>query len=310
MRIVFAGTPGFAVQVLDALVAAPGMELVGVVSQPDRRAGRGMRLTPSPVKVRATELGLDCITPSSLRTDAQALDWLRARRPDFLVVVAFGMLLPKPWLDSPRIAPINVHASLLPRWRGAAPIERAMLAGDERTGVSIMHMDEGLDTGPVYASRALAISAEMTGSELWDRLARMGGELLVETLPRIASGLAPQPQPEVGACYAPKVRNEERCIRWEEPAWLVDRRVRCFAPRPGARCRLEGRWLKVLAGKVVDIPDKAVPGSVLRADSSLVVACGKGGAYAIERVQPEGKKAMSVADFLRGYAVRPGQLLA
>jgi len=307
MRIVFAGTPEFAVRALDALVAAPDMEVVGVVSQPDRRAGRGMRLTPSPVKARAGELGLACITPTSLREDRDALAWLQDKRADFLVVIAFGMLLPETWLSAPAIAPVNVHASLLPRWRGAAPIERAMLAGDARTGVCIMHMDQGLDTGPLYACRTCPIEAHTTGLELRNRLAEIGAELLVQTLPRIAAGLRPTPQADEGVCYATKLGPEDRCISWQETAARIDRRVRCFAPRPGARCRLGGRWLKVLAGRVLaDRHTTCTPGTILQADGTLVLACGQGTVYAIERVQPEGRQAMDVTDFLRGRPLRSG----
>ena len=309
MRIVFAGTPAFSVRTLDALLAAEGMDVVGVVSQPDRRAGRGMKLTPSPVKQRALEAGIDVITPSSLKGDEAALQWLQQKQADMLVVVAFGMLLPASWLQAPRIAPVNVHASLLPRWRGAAPIERALLAGDEETGVCIMHMEEGLDTGGIYACRRMAIDAQMTGARLWQALADMGAELLVETLPKIMHGLQPTPQPAEGVTYAAKLRNEERCIRWTEPARQVDRVVRCFSPRPGARCRAEGRWLKVLAGSIVDTRVKHAPGTVLLEDGALQVVCGDGLLYRIEQLQPEGRKAMSAADYLRGTPLTGGVVL-
>lgn len=312
IRVVFAGTPGFSVPCLNALMASPDVEVVGVVSQPDRRAGRGMKLMPSPVKQAAIEYGLDVLTPERLvgdgRPDERALQWLQEKRPDVLVVVAFGMILPRAWLQAPRIAPINVHASLLPRWRGAAPIERAMLAGDEKTGVCIMHMEEGLDTGPVYARREISITPDMLGQDLWHALSKLGAELLVEVLPGIVAGdIKPVPQPEDGVCYAQKIRNEERVIDWSRPAMLVDRQVRCFAPKPGARTRLNGRWLKVIAGSVVQKHAlKAEPGTIVCADDALVIACGDSSAYRIGQVQPEGKKPMSAADFLRGAHLSRG----
>ncbi len=300
MRIVFAGTPAFSVQTLDALLAAEGMDVVGVVSQPDRRAGRGMKLTPSPIKKRALEAGIDVITPLSLKGNDEALQWLQQKQADFLVLVAFGMLLPPSWLQAARLAPVNVHASLLPRWRGAAPIERALLAGDLETGVCIMHMEEGLDTGGIYACRKIAIDEHITGAELWAALADMGAGLLVETLPNIAQGLQPTPQATEGVTYAAKLRNDERCIRWTEPAVHVDRLVRCFSPRPGARCKAGGRWLKIISGTVVDAHVEFAPGTVLTEGSMMRVVCGDGSLYRIEQLQPEGKKAMSAADYLRG----------
>jgi len=309
MRIVFAGTPTFSVQTLDALLRAEDMELVGVVSQPDRRAGRGMKLTPSPVKQRAIEAGIDVITPSSLKDHADALQWLQQKQADFLVVVAFGMLLPPAWLNAAKIAPVNVHASLLPRWRGAAPIERALLAGDHETGVCIMHMEEGLDTGGIYACRRLTIDAGMTGAQLWSMLAEMGAGLLVETLPEIAHGLQPTPQPTEGVTYAAKLSNDDRCIRWTEAAVNVDRLVRCFSPRPGARCKAGNHWLKVLSGRIVDTHLALPPGTVLTEGGIMQVVCGDGLLYRIGKLQPEGRKAMNAEDYLRGVSFADGFVL-
>ncbi|MDQ6971791.1 MAG: methionyl-tRNA formyltransferase, partial [Mariprofundaceae bacterium] len=182
MRVVFAGTPAFSVPCLKALLATPGVELVGAVSQPDRRSGRGMRMTPSPVKQAALDAGIPVLSSERLRDNPEALAWLQQGQPDVLVVVAFGMILPLEWLQTPRIAPVNVHASLLPRWRGAAPIERALLAGDAQTGVSIMHMEEGLDTGGVYAAQQLPIGPQSTGAQLWGELSSLGAKLLVGSL--------------------------------------------------------------------------------------------------------------------------------
>ena len=308
MRLVFAGTPAFSVPCLEALLKVPDTDVVGVVSQPDRPAGRGMRLTPSPVKQAALDATCDVITPQKLRGDVEALSWLKERQPDVLVVVAFGMMLPVEWLEAPRIAPLNVHASLLPRWRGAAPIERALLAGDAETGVCIMHMEQGLDTGGVYAVRSLPIGPSTTGASLWAELSQMGAELLVESLPGIASGaLQPVPQDETQTTYAAKLTNEERIIDWSADASQVDRQVRCFSPRPGARTMLDGKWLKVLRGEACRGHTTLPPGSV--ASSELSVACGNGTIFRLLEVQPEGKKAMPAADFLRGRPLAKGDAL-
>jgi methionyl-tRNA formyltransferase len=313
LRIVFAGTPGFSVPCLEALLEADGIDVVGVVTQPDRRSGRGMKLTPSPVKQAALAAGIDVITPQRLRGDDdeadEALAWLRDKQADMLVVVAFGMILPPSWLQGVRIAPVNVHASLLPRWRGAAPIERSLLAGDAETGVCIMQMEEGLDTGGVYAYRRLPITADTTGADLWAALAPMGAELLVETLPRIAAGLQPTPQPADGVTYAKKITNDERIVDWQRGADEIDRLVRCFSPRPGARTRLGGKWLKLIAGRPLAGSHDRPAGSVLAIADGLDVACGDGSVYRVERLQPEGKQAMAAADFLRGAQLGIGDSL-
>ena len=308
LRVVFAGTPGFSVPCLRALLAADGIEVTGVLSQPDRRSGRGMRLNPSPVKQAALDAGLDVLTPEHLRGNTNALDWLQRQQPDFLVVVAFGMILPRDWLSAPRIAPVNVHASLLPRWRGAAPIERALLAGDNETGVCIMHMEEGLDTGGVYACVKTPITAATTGADLWAQLADMGADLLCDCLPKIARGaIKVNPQDEAKATYAAKVQNGDREIDWTQAAAQVDRVVRCFSPRPGARTRLDGRWLKILAGEVVEACVDAPAGSIVGED--FCVACGDGGLYRVLRVQAEGKKPMDAASFQCGRRMQPGEML-
>jgi methionyl-tRNA formyltransferase len=308
MRIVFAGTPGFSVPCLQALSNADGMEVVGVVSQPDRRAGRGMRLVPSPVKQTALEAGIDVMTPENLRNNAEALAWLESKHADMLVVVAFGMILPKSWLNAPAIAPVNVHASLLPRWRGAAPIERALLAGDTETGVCIMHMEEGLDTGGIYALQRLPITQVTTGPDLWAALAPMGAQLLVDTLPKIAAGLLKiVPQDDAKATYATKLSPDERIIDWRLPADVIDRQVRCFSPKPGARTCLNGKWLKIIRGTPLQDGIIRKPGTLAHTDS-LDVACSDGSLYRVLDVQPEGKKAMSAEAFLRGNPIRSGQM--
>ncbi len=313
MRIVFAGTPGFSVPCLDALLADDDFEVVGVVSQPDRRSGRGMKLTPSPVKQWALDAGLDVLTPDRLRDNSEALNWLLDKQADVLVVVAFGMILPPAWLAAPRIAPINVHASLLPRWRGAAPIERALLAGDDETGVCIMHMEQGLDTGGVYAVQRVSIGASLTGAALWSSLSALGAGLLVETLPKIADGaLQAVAQDDALATYAAKLDSSERIIDWTAGAAQVDRQVRCFSPRPGARTRLDGKWLKVLSGEVCGgktSSEKTAcpPGTVVGDD--FRVACGDGSLYRVLNVQPEGKKAMDAASFQCGRRMKEGEVL-
>lgn len=309
LRVVFAGTPGFSVSCLQALLAAEGIEVVGVVSQPDRPAGRGMKLTASPVKKAALEAGIDVITPEKLRGNDEALAWLQARQCDVLVVVAFGMILPKSWLDAPRIAPVNVHASLLPRWRGAAPIERALLAGDSETGVGIMHMEEGLDTGGVYAESRIAITGETTGAELWEKLAAMGAALLVDTLPKLVEGaLTLVAQDEARVTYAAKLKNEERIIDWRMPAAQIDRYVRCFTPRPGMRTQVNGKWLKVIRGEVLTGSTGHAPGT-LAGGKQFDIACGEGSLYRLLEVQPEGKQAMAAEAFLRGAQLSQGQVI-
>ena len=310
MRVVFAGTPGFSVPCLQALIAADGIDVIGVVSQPDRKAGRGMKLTPSAVKQAAIDAGIDVITPEKLRSNEEALSWLKGKACDVLVVVAFGMILPKSWLDAPAIAPVNVHASLLPRWRGAAPIERSLLAGDAETGVCIMQMEEGLDTGGIYACKTLPITDTTIGSDLWFALSPLGAELLVETLPKIAAGLQPAPQPEEGITYAKKISNEERIIDWSKPAAEIDRLVRCFSPRPGVRTQMRGKWLKLIAGEVLsDDSDALSPGQVVSLSEGLDIACAVGSIYRVTELQPEGKKAMSAVDFLRGAQLNVGDQL-
>jgi len=309
MRIVFAGTPGFSVPCLSALIEDEDMDVVGVVSQPDRKSGRGMKLTPSAVKQAALDAGIDVITPESLRDNAEALAWLEAKCADVLVVVAFGMILPKTWLNAVSIAPVNVHASLLPRWRGAAPIERSLLAGDRETGVCIMQMEEGLDTGGIYARRTLAITDHTTGADLWFALAPMGAALLLETLPKIGAGLQPEPQAQDGVTYAHKISNEERIIDWHNSAAEIDRLVRCFSPRPGVRTRCKGRWLKLIAGVVLSKTQQADTGTVVGTSDGLDIACADGSVYRITELQPEGKKAMPASDFLRGAQIQTNDVL-
>lgn len=309
VRVVFAGTPSFSVGCLNALLADDGVEVVGVVSQPDRKSGRGMKLQPSPVKQAAMAADIDVITPNALRDNDEALHWLQQKNCDILVVVAFGMILPVSWLETPKVAPVNVHASLLPRWRGAAPIERALLAGDAETGVDIMQMEEGLDTGGIYLEKRIPITAESTGASLWAELEVLGAKALMEAIFDIASGrLKAKAQQESGLTYAKKISNDERMIDWSLDAAYIERLVRCYSPKPGVRTSFKGKMLKVIAGEVLPASSKAAAGEVTGIGDGLDLSCGHGG-YRITQIQPEGKKVMAVADFLRGAAIKEGDVL-
>ena len=301
IRIAFAGTPAFSVPALDALAAA-GHSIAAVYCQPDRPAGRGRTVEPGPVKRRALELGLPVEQPSTLR-DPASVARLASHRPDLVVVVAYGLILPQAVLDVPRLGCLNIHASLLPRWRGAAPIQRALLAGDARTGVVIMKMDAGLDTGPMLLVRETAIEPAETGGDLHDRLSRMGAEAVVEAVDGWAGGrLAPVPQPDEGVTYAAKIAKQEAVIDWTRPAAGIDRQVRAFNPWPVAETTWRGRQLRIWSGRPVDVPTAgAVPGGVIDRDRDrLVVATGVG-AYEITRVQLAGRNALPATEFLRAH---------
>ncbi len=311
IKVVFAGTPAFSVGCLDALMAADEVDVVGVVSQPDRKSGRGMKLTPSPVKKAALAAGIDVITPEKLRDNDEALQWLKEKDCDVLVVVAFGMILPVSWLKTPKVAPINVHASLLPRWRGAAPIERALLAGDSETGVCIMQMEEGLDTGGIYLEKRIPITPESTGHALWSELEILGAQALIESLPKIVSGeLQAKPQDEDGVTYAKKITNDERVVDWTLDAEYIERLVRCFTPKPGVRTSYQGKMLKIIAGEVLSGSKQQSVGVVVDVKQGLDVSCVNGQIYRITQIQPEGKKAMNAADYLRGTQIKIGEVLA
>ena len=258
-RIVYAGTPEFAVPALAALIAT-GRAPVAVYTQPDRPAGRGRRLTASPVKQLAQEAGIPVVQPPSLKP-AEAQAELAALAPDLMVVAAYGLILPRAVLSLPPLGGLNIHASLLPRWRGAAPIQRAILAGDTETGVCLMRMEPGLDTGPVFACGHLHLEADATAASVHDRLATMGADLLVERLDAILDGsLAPRPQSEQGVLYAHKIDKGEAWIDWVESALAIDRRVRAFNPWPVAQTGFDGRVLRVHAAR--PLPGEAVPGDI------------------------------------------------
>lgn len=291
MRIVFMGTPVFSVAALKALVGA-GHEIVCAYTQPPRPAGRGKKEQPSPVQARAEALGIPVRHPISLKT-AEAQAEFAALGADVAVVVAYGLILPQAILDAPRHGCLNIHASRLPRWRGAAPIHRAIMAGDAETGVCIMQMEAGLDTGPVLLRKVTAIGAEETTGELHDRLAAIGAEAIVEALARLRE-LTPEVQPEEGVTYAAKIDKAEARIDWARPAAEVARLICGLSPFPGAWCDVVGGRVKFHGARVV--AGKGAPGEVI---SGFTVACGEG-AVEITRVQREGKKAMAADEVLRG----------
>lgn len=291
-RLVFAGTPAFAVPSLEALIES-GMPPRLVLTQPDRPAGRGRKLEAGPVKRRARAAGIPVAQPATLINKEKTKETpgeLAELEPDAIVVVAYGLLLPREIIELPRAGCINVHASLLPRWRGAAPVEAALLAGDAETGVSLMRMDEGLDTGPVYAQTRLRIGEAETTGELKERLAGLGARLLVERLPEILQGrLAPAPQDAAAASYAPKVKREDARLDWALPAVQLARRVRAYHPDPGARFELGDETVKCRAAAAVEGP-AAEPGTVLavpgRAGEGLDIACGDGVLRVLEVQRP------------------------
>ena len=299
LRIIFAGTPDFSVPSLEALLAA-GQDVVAVYTQPDRPAGRGRKLTPSPVKAAALAQGLPVFQPPTLRNEGAVAD-LRALAADLMVVVAYGLLLPQAVLDAPRLGCVNVHASLLPRWRGAAPIQRALLAGDGESGVTIMRMAAGLDTGPMYLLRPLAIAPRETGGGLSDKLATLGAQALVEALPGIADGsLIPVPQDDDLANYAHKLTKAEAEVDWSRPAVEIDRLIRAFDPWPVAQTSLEGVSLRLWGSELTDLipPPAALPGQVLAAGKGGIEVSTGAGVLRLTRLQPPGKRPMSAAEFL------------
>ena len=316
MRVVYAGTPEFARVALAALQAA-GFEIPLVLTQPDRPAGRGMKLQASPVKQFAEAQGWPVAQPRSLRLDgkypedaAAARDALIAVQADVMVVAAYGLILPQWVLQLPRLGCMNIHASLLPRWRGAAPIHRAIEAGDVNTGVTIMQMDEGLDTGDMLLTESLAIGEDST-AQLHDRLAEMGGRLIVDALRLAAAGgLRPQPQPAEGVTYAHKIEKAEAPIDWTLPAAAIVRRLRAFDPFPGAVAQLGDDTLKCWAGHVHTDAAQAAPGTVLAAGPSGIVVAAGDGAVVLTALQRAGGKRLDAAAFLAGFPLRPGQVFS
>jgi methionyl-tRNA formyltransferase len=304
LRILFAGTPEFAARCLARLLESRH-EVGGVLTQPDRPAGRGLTPASSPVKRLAADRGIRVLQPATLK-DAGVHEELRLLRPDAIVTAAFGLILPQSLLDLPPRGAINVHASLLPRWRGAAPIQRALLAGDQVTGVSIMQMDAGLDTGPVLLQEKIPILGRDTAGTLGERLAELGGKLAVGALDALEAGsLNPVPQQTEGVTYASKPEKHEFRLDWRQEAVVVDRRVRAFNPSPGAGARLRGVDLKIWSCTVA--VGKGAPGEVLSADKlGLCVACGEG-ALCVTELQRSGGKRLQAAEFLHGFPLAAGE---
>lgn len=312
MNVVFAGTPEFAVPTLHALRTA-GYNIIAVYTQPDRPAGRGRLLTPSAVKSYAQAQAIPVLQPVSLKSEAVA-QGLRDLRPDVMVVVAYGLILPQAILDIPVHGCLNVHASLLPRWRGAAPIQRAIEAGDPMTGISIMQMNAGLDTGDLLSTVETPLHATDTSQLLHDRLALLGAHALVATLKQMASGsLSPRPQDQALACYAPKLTKEEALIRWETPAQVLQRRIHAFNPWPMAHTRLTGRLVRLWeAAPVVTAmrgDRQAVAGTILAMDTDGIHVQTGDGVLTLLRLQMEGGRPLAAAAFGNGQHLAPGQVL-
>jgi len=301
MRVIFMGTPEFSVPVLEALVAA-GHEVAAVYCQPPRPAGRGKKDRPTPVQARAEEMGLEVRHPVSLKGVHEQADFA-ALGADVAVVVAYGLILPQAILDAPKHGCLNIHASLLPRWRGAAPIHRAIMARDRETGVCIMQMEAGLDTGPVLLRKATEIGVRETTGELHDRLSQVGARAIVEALDRLGD-LVPEPQPDMGVTYAEKIDKAEARVDWTRPAAEVDAHIRGLSPFPGAWCEMDGTRIKLLASEVAE--GAGAPGEVL--DEALTVACGSG-AVRLLRLQRAGKGAQDAQTFLLGLSVPVGTRL-
>jgi methionyl-tRNA formyltransferase len=308
LKIVFAGTPEFAVPTLRRLLAGPG-RVVAAYTQPDRPAGRGRQPRPSPVKACALEAGVPVVQPRSLR-DPQAQAELAALAPDLMVVVAHGLILPPAVLETPRLGCVNVHASLLPRWRGAAPIQRAILAGDAESGVTLMQMDVGLDTGPMLAMRACPIGPEATAAQLHDALAELGAELLAETLPQLAvGGLAAQAQDDALATYADKLSKDEARLDWGRAALELERQVRAFDPWPVAETSLHGQSLRVWSARALSQPMAAPAGTVVAVSRDGVDVATGAGTLRLLRLQAAGGKPLAVADYLNGRPLQAGDRL-
>jgi methionyl-tRNA formyltransferase len=300
MRIVFIGAGEIGVPTLQALLKSEH-EVVGVVTQPDKPVGRSQSIEPPPIRNALSGTNIPVLQPARIK-DRQALEEIRALRPDVIVVMAYGQILPRDVLEIPEIGCLNLHASLLPRWRGAAPIQAAIAAGDREIGITVMYMDEGLDTGDILLQRTIDILPADTGGALHDRLAGVAPETLLESLNLLAKGKAPRtPQDNAVATYAPKLKREDGKIDWSDPADAIERKIRAFDPWPGAFMTVStngARNLKIFSATVIDLRGK--PGKILRSEAELVVAAGEG-ALSLGEVQLEGKRRMSAMEFLRGH---------
>ncbi len=307
-RIVFMGTPDFAVPALTRLITGPD-EVVAVVTQPDRPRGRGRRLVPSSVKAVATRYGLEVLQPKKV-SEEQAVKKLSDLSPDLFVVCAFGQILPQKVLDIPRIMPINIHGSLLPKYRGAAPIQWAILNGETETGITIMRMDAGMDTGPMLLRRSMPIGKDTTFGELSSKMAELGADALMEALDLLEKGrLREEEQPAEGVTYAPPIKKEQLMIDWNQSAWEIHCQLRAFDPKPGAWSTVNGQRVRFFEPHMEEGDSKAKPGTLIKAGPKrLVVACGRG-LLGIGQIQWPGKKRLSVEAFLRGKGLEEGTIL-
>src|SRR5438093_9559215 len=298
MRIVFIGAGEIGVPTLRVLLQSSEHDLVAVVTQPDKPVGRAQQIEPSPIRKALAETKTSILQPARIK-NRQVIDEIRALTPDIIAVMAYGQILPSEALEIPAIACLNLHASLLPRWRGAAPIQAAIAAGDRETGITVMYMDEGLDTGDILLQRTVDILPNDTGGSLHDRLAQIAPEILLESLVLLAKGIAPRiPQDNSLTTYAPKLKREDGRIDWSEPAEMIERKIRAFNPWPGALMKVDEQNLKIFSASVVDLNGK--PGEILIRKDQLIIATGKD-ALALNEVQLEGKKRMSASEFLRGH---------
>src|SRR5438477_3072589 len=298
MRIVFIGTGEVGVPTLQGLLKSEH-DVVGVVTQPDKPVGRSQQIEPPPIKRIPITTNIAILQPPRIK-DPHAIEEIRAITPDVIVVMAYGQILPRAVLEIPKIACLNLHASLLPRWRGAAPIQAAIAAGDQETGITVMYMDEGLDTGDILLERKLDILPTDTGASLHERLAQVAPEALFESLRLLTAKSAPRiPQDNAQATYAPKLKRDDGKIDWSEPAEVIQRKIRAFNPWPGAFMKIDERNLKIFSASVVELSGK--PGEILRSEKELVVGAGSD-ALALKEVQLEGKKSMTAQEFLRGHA--------
>jgi methionyl-tRNA formyltransferase len=300
MRIVFIGTGEIGVPTLQRLVRSSEHQLVGVVTQPDKPVGRAQRIDAPPVKKAVVAGKVPILQPARIK-DRQAVEQIRALTPEVIIVMAYGQILPREVLEIPSIACLNLHASLLPRWRGAAPIQAAVSAGDHETGITVMYMDEGLDTGDILLQRKIDILPTETGGSLHDRVAEISPEVLLDSLELLVRGTAPRiPQENSLVTYASKLTRQDGRIDWSEPAEVIERKIRAYNPWPAAFMELASRNLKIFSASIVDLTGNA--GEILRSEKELVVAAGKG-ALSLDEVQLEGKQRMSATEFLRGHRV-------
>ena len=303
MRVVFAGTSEFAVPSLSAILSSSLAELIAVYTQPDRPAGRGRKVREGVVKMLASKFGVPVFQPEALYP-AKEKELLRRAEPDLIIVVSYGAILPKDYLSIPPLGCINLHASLLPKWRGAAPIQRAIEAGDKTTGVTLMQMEEGLDTGPILVTREIKIMPDETGGSLHDRLSRLAGELLSCSLAELKSAnLVPVRQDDTLATYAAKLSKPECQIDWQRPAFEIEKKIRAYNPWPGTTAQLQGKTIRVWKARCVAGENPAIPGKILAADQQGIVVSTGDGAIQIEQLQKPGGRIMGAAEFLNGYPI-------